>query len=869
MSLTVSSLGGLTGAEAARLLDLHGPNLAPRARPASMLSRVVNQLRDPMILLLLGALVIVIALGDLSDGIIISAVIVLNTVIGVVQELRAATAIAALDRLSAPRATVLRDGVPVTVDGSEVVPGDVVRLEAGDVVPADGAVVEAAGLQIDEAAMTGESVPVGRGPGDDVQSGTVVVRGRALVTITRTGADSGLGRIAAALASTTNRATPLQQRLARLSRQLVVLTLALTAVVFVLGLLRGEDAADMLILAVSLAVAAIPESLPAVVSVSLAMGAYRMAQQHALVRWLPAVETLGSVSVLASDKTGTLTEGRMLLQHLWTPESSWEVSGHGYDAAGTVTLSDGAPDAPGSLDLLMRDLVLCNDAEVHGPEAGTWRVVGDPMEAALLIAALKRDPAALTASARWSRVEEITFDSSTQRMTTVHHDDGHHDDGRHDDGAWWTVCKGAPEAVLDLVGSRPGVDEARVVAERLARDGFRVLAFADALSTTRPASDRLEDGLALRGLVAISDPASPHAAGVVRACREAGIRTILITGDHPATARAIADQIGLLGPGVELVEGDLVAAGGHVDRVEQIGVYARTRPEQKVDIVAAWQRRGAVVAMTGDGVNDAPALRQADIGVAMGDRGTEVARQAADLVLADDDLRTVVTAVAEGRRIYANIRMFLRYGLSGGMAEILVILLAPFLGMVVPLAPGQILWINMLTHGVPGVAFGGEPLDPQDMARPSPSPERSVLGGELLGQILVAGSLITAISLAAGLLAPAGAVQTWVFLALGLAQLGVGLAIRSPRRGLALRSRSLEAALLLAALLQVAAVTWSPLQDLLGTTAVSWSEGGLLLGLAALPGLAVAGLRLLRRSRPGSGTSVPGAVEVPGAMIGS
>ncbi|WP_309647369.1 cation-translocating P-type ATPase [Nocardioides sp.] len=862
MTSAVSSLGGLTSAEAARRLDLQGPNLAPRARPRSMLSRVLSQLRDPMIVLLLGALVVVIALGDLSDAVIILAVIVLNTLIGVVQELRAATAIAALDRLSAPHATVLRDGVPVTVDGAEVVPGDVVRLEAGDVVPADGTVVEAAGLQIDESAMTGESVPVGRGPGEEAQSGTVIVRGRALATITRTGADSGLGRIAAALADTTNRATPLQQRLARLSRQLVVLTLGLTAVVFLLGLLRGEGAADMLILAVSLAVAAIPESLPAVVSVSLAMGAYRMAQQHALVRWLPAVETLGSVSVLASDKTGTLTEGRMLLQGLWTPMCSWQVSGHGYDAVGSVTVCDGDPGDPGTLDLLLRDLVLCNDAEVHGPDAGTWRIVGDPMEAALLIAALKSDPAAVSGSARWSRVEEITFDSSTQRMTTVHRQLGP-DDGQHR-GPWWTVCKGAPEAVLDLVEPGPEVERARAEAERLAREGFRVLAFADARSSSRPATDRLEEGLVLRGLAAISDPASPHAADVVRACREAGIRTVLITGDHPATARAIADQIGLLEPGVELVEGDLVAAGGHVDRVDRIGVYARTRPEQKVDIVAAWQARGAVVAMTGDGVNDAPALRQADIGVAMGDRGTEVARQAADLVLADDDLRTVVRAVAEGRRIYANIRMFLRYGLSGGMAEILVILLAPFLGMVVPLAPGQILWINMLTHGVPGVAFGGEPLDPRDMARPSPSPERSVLSGALLGQILLAGSLITASSLAAGLLAPVGAVQTWVFLALGLAQLGVGLAIRSPRQGLALRSRSLEAALLLAALLQVAAVTWAPLQELLGTTAVSWSQGALILGLAALPGLVVAGLRLLQRPRPDSGTSVPGVVAPTG-----
>ncbi len=833
MNAIVSSLVGLTSLEAARLADVHGRNVAPRARPRSLLSRILGQLRDPMIGLLLGALGVVIALGDLSDGIIILAVIVLNTVIGVVQELRAATAIAALDRLSAPTATVLRDGALMDVDGADVVPGDVVRLEAGDVVPADGRLGEASGLQLDEAAMTGESVPVGREVGQDVQSGTVVVRGRALAVITRTGAESGLGRIAAALATTTNRATPLQQRLSRLSKQLVVLTLGLAALVFVLGVARGEDAAAMLILAVSLAVAAIPESLPAVVSVSLAMGAYRMAQQHALIRWLPAVETLGSVSVLASDKTGTLTEGRMLLQRLWTPDGSWTVSGHGYAAEGSITSTDGADDLTPSLVPLLRDLVLCNDAKLSGPVDGTWGIVGDPMEAALLIAALKHDPDVLSQAARWERVEEITFDSSTQRMTTVHHDAGE----------WWTVCKGAPEVVLDLVEPGPGVAGARRTAQDLAAAGFRVLAFADASSSTRPARAGLEEGLVLRGLAGISDPASPYAADVVKACREAGIRTILITGDHPATARTIADQIGLWEPGVELVEGHVVAEGGHVDRVEKIGVYARTRPEQKVDIVAAWQARGAVVAMTGDGVNDAPALRQADIGVAMGGRGTEVARQAADLVLADDDLRTVISAVGEGRRIYANIRMFLRYGLAGGFAEILVILVAPFVGMAMPLSPGQILWINMITHGVPGVAFGGEPLDPRDMARPSPSPERSVLSRALLGQILLAGSLIAATSLVAGLLAPTGAVQTWVFLALGLAQLGVGLAIRAPRQGLALRARSLEAAFVLAGSLQVAAVTWSPLQDLLGTSAVSWSDAGLILVLASLPGLLVAAVR--------------------------
>jgi Ca2+-transporting ATPase len=831
---------GLTSSEAAERLAEAGPNRAPRPKPRSPLSRVVDQLRDPMILLLIAAGVIVVLLGDLADAGIIAAVIVLNTTIGVVQEVRAANAISSLDRLSAPHATVLRDGEPVRLDSADVVPGDVGRLEAGDIVPADGTLLESAALQVDESAMTGESVPVARGEGEELLSGTVVTRGRGWVEISRTGADSGLGRIATAIASAGSRPTPLQQRLSRLSRQLVVLTLGLAALVFGLGLARGEDATDMLILSVSLAVAAIPESLPAVVSVALAMGAYRMAKQSAIVRWLPAVETLGSVTVLASDKTGTLTEGQMVVQHLWTPAGSWEVTGHGYGTAGEVV----GPDERDSLTPLLGDAVLCNDARLSAPTDDTWGIVGDPMEAALLIAAAKYDGGLAGDVDDWERVEEVPFDATLQRMTTLH---------RRGD-TWLTICKGAPEVLLDLLADQQTAERAREATRLMAEQGFRVLAIADSRSDTRPATDELDGldgGLVLRGLAAISDPPRADAAHVVEACAAAGIHTILITGDHPATARAIASQLGI-GVDLEVADGDMVRRGEHVSRVDRIGVYARTQPEQKVDIVTAWQERGDVVAMTGDGVNDAPALRRADIGIAMGDRGTEVARQAAALVLADDNLRTVVTAVGEGRRIYTNIRMFLRYGLAGGLAEVLVILLGPFLGLAVPLAPGQILWINMLTHGVPGVAFGGEPMDPAVMHRLSPPPQKSVLGQGLFGQILVAGALITIVSLTAGLLAPDGRLQTWVFLTLGLAQLGVGLAIRTPRDGLAWRSRGLEAAIAIAAGLQVLAVTWSPLRDLLGTHTVSLPDAATLLALSAVPGVVLVVQRRLLRHTGGT-----------------
>ncbi len=820
-------LQGLTAEDAATRLVEHGPNLTPEAPPRGWLRRVFDQIRDPMIMLLMAALVVTIVLSDYTDAAIIATVIVLNTSIGVFQEVRAEQAIAALGRMAAPKAWVIRDGALVEVAAADVVPGDLLRLEAGDVVPADGDLVEAFALQVDESAMTGESVPVDRETGGEVLAGTVVTHGRGVATVTRTGAESGLGRIAALIASAGMRPTPLQRRLTRLSHVLVMAVLALCGLVFVLGLARGEDLADMLILSVSLSVAAIPESLPAVVSVALALGAYRMARRSAVVRWLPAVETLGSVTVLASDKTGTLTEGRMVVQRLWTPTGRYDVTGRGYGTAGEV-LADGHDGTP---DRLLRDLVLCNDAKLlpSSEESGDWAAVGDPMEAAMLIAAAKSSVAALHAGESWPRSEEIPFDSERQRMTTLH---SHGDE-------WLVVSKGAPEVVLDRMAPSPDVSRARAAAGELAASGFRVIAVADAVHAERPVV--LEDGLELVGLIGIADPPRAGAAQLVADCRAAGVHLVLITGDHPATARAIASDIGITDTAPEVAVGEEVARGEHVDRVAEIGVYARTKPEQKVDIVEAWQRRGDVVAMTGDGVNDAPALRGADIGVAMGMRGTEVARQAADLVLADDDLHTVVVAVAEGRRIFANIRTFLRYGLSGGFAEIAVILAAPFLGMPLPLTAAQILWINMLTHGLPGVAFGGEPIDPRVMHRPSMSPEKSVLREGLGWQILSTGVVIGLVSMLAGYLAHVRGehVQTWVFLTLGLTQLGVAIALRAPRSGLSWRSRGLEAAVLGAAALQVAGVYFAPLRELLGTVVLDGPTFLLLAALALVPGVLI------------------------------
>jgi Ca2+-transporting ATPase len=560
-----------------------------------------------------------------------------------------------------------------------------------------------------------------------------------------------------------------------------------------------------------------------------------MARRSAIVRRLPAVETLGSVTVLASDKTGTLTEGRMLAERVWTPSAEYAVTGSGYAPDGEILVDWTTGDAAEDLASLLRDVVLCSDARIRqSSDAGAWEPLGDPLEAALIVLAAKSGVDVDAVRVQWPRRAEIPFDSHRRRMTTVQ---------TAPDGTWLVVCKGAPEAVLGEVADEhePLAAKTRAKAAQLASDGFRVIAVSEAWHPAQPADDDLAEGLRPLGLIAVADPPRSSASKVIEECRAAGIRLVLVTGDHPATAKAIAARVGIGEDAPEVVEGTQVIRGEHESHVDRIGVYARTRPEQKVDIVHAWQRRGAVVAMTGDGVNDAPALRAADIGVAMGKGGTEVARQAADLVLADDDLGTVVAAVEEGRRIFTNIRMFLRYALSGGFAEVVVMLVGPFLGMTVPLVPAQILWINMLTHGLPGVAFGGEPLDPTVMRRPSRPPRDSVLGGGLATQIALTGILIAGVALTAGLLADAtGAhVQSWVFTVLGLAQLGVALALRSPGRRRGLWSRGLDLAVAGAAVLQLAGVFAPPLQSLLGTEPIGGMALSVLTLLAALPGAVV------------------------------
>jgi Ca2+-transporting ATPase len=806
---------GLTTEEAAERLIRDGANVMPAAPPTPLWRRIIQQLRDPLILVLLVAAALTIATGDWPDTTVILLVIAVNTTVGVAEEVRADRAIAALASLAAPQARVVRDGRAIELPAADVVAGDLLVLAEGDIVAADATVVDAARLLVDESALTGEAEPVEKeessGPAGMVSAGTTVVRGRGRAIVTAIGPASAMGRIAT-LMVTGSGLTPLQRRLVGVGRALAIAAVALCAIVLALGLARGVPVELMIITAISLVVAAVPESLPAVVTLALALGARRMTARNALIRRLPAVETLGSVTVIATDKTGTLTEGRMAVRLMWTPAGPATVDRSGVERDGAPVDARKAPD----LARLLRAAALCNDATVRPPTVrtadGEWAVTGDPTEAALLIAAtrLGLDPTEL--AGRYPRCAEMPFDSARKRMTTVH---------RMPDGHVVIAGKGAPEVMLrpEVLSDSPDtIRDATANADALARDGYRVLAVAQDERSEASTPSRFEIGLKLLGLIAILDPPRHSAADTVAACRAAGITPVLITGDHPATARTIAVDTGIIGP-----DGTVVDCR-HLTHADSAQVFARATPEQKLAIIEARRAAGDIVAMTGDGVNDGPALRRADIGVAMGRRGTEVARQAADLVLADDELGTVVSAAEEGRRVYANIRRFLLYALAGGTAEIAVMLVGPFLGLVVTLLPAQLLWVNLLTHGLPGVALGSEPAPPDVMRQPPRPPAESVLGAGLWQRILRVGVVVAAVTLGVAVWGHATGRpwQSMAFFALGATQLAVAMGSRA-RPGT--RANPLLLVAVAASLaLQFAALYVPLLRDLLGTQSVSVTD---------------------------------------------
>ncbi|MDH3306204.1 MAG: cation-translocating P-type ATPase [Acidimicrobiia bacterium] len=889
--LETDAAAGLTAAEAYRRLEADGPNELdeePGRRPALIFGA---QFANTMIIVLLIAAAVTLVIGDTKDAIVITAIVTLNAIIGFVQEYRAEQAMAALRTMAAPHARVVREATESTIPATELVSGDLIILEAGDIVPADARLIESPNLRVNEATLTGESVPVdktstsmhtdaGELVGDRLNmvfKGTSVVAGRATAVIVATGMRTALGGIAELLKSHQAPSTPLQKRLAVLGRRLAAAALIICVIVFTVGVLRGEDVELMFLTAVSLAVAAIPEALPAVVTIALALGAQRMAEQGALIRKLPAVETLGSVTVICSDKTGTLTQGRMLAEKVWTFEGEVQATGDGYSPDGDLIPVDGVTSAETSslIGRLVLAGALCNDAVLIAPDQpdGAWSVAGDPTEGALLALAAKagfdRDGLRET----YERIEEIPFDADRKRMTTLHRTPG--------DGTMLLASKGAIEPILesctshaDHGGDMPLTDAAvsRIMGQVMAYSaaGYRVLAIAGRPLDHLADPDTIETDLVLYGLVAMADPARPESAGAVEACRTAGIIPVMITGDHPATGEAIANRLGILGDREVLTGSRLAAehAEGLTEHVDRVGVYARTSPGQKLDIVRAWKERGDIVAMTGDGVNDAPALRSADIGVAMGITGTEVAKEAADMVLTDDNFATIVTAVGEGRRIYDNIRRFVRYTLTSNSGEIWVMFLGPFVGLPLPLLPVQILWINLVTDGLPGLALGVEPAERDVMKRPPRPPDESVFARGLWQHVAVVGLLMGLIPLALGLWGNATGRpwQTMVFTSLALLQLGNALAVRSEidsLRSLGLGSnRPLLMAVAGTLLLQLAVLFWAPARDLLKIEALSLFELGVVLVASTGVLWAVEFEKLVRRRRRANG---PAGSALPSA----
>ena len=850
-----ASREGLSDEEARRRAAEYGPNaLAGRGgRHPLMLLR--DQFASSMILLLLAAAGVSAAIGDLKDAIAVAAIVLLNAGLGFSQEWRAEKAMAALKALSAPSARVKRDGAWAELPSHELVPGDVVALEAGGFVAADARVLEAAALRAQEAALTGESEAVEKSPkaapgasalGDRlcmVYQGTAVVNGRGEAVVTATGMRTELGRIAALLGETEQGRTPLQRRLDQLGRRLAGAAVAIAAAVLGLGLLRGEAFGEVFLTAVSLAVAAVPEGLPAVVTVALALGAQRMLKRGALIRRLHAVETLGSVTVICSDKTGTLTQNRMSVAALRADGRLEEL-----DSPEAAKL-EGRP----RLALLLASGALCSDASLE-PERG------DPTELALLRAADERGLRRDALDRALPRRAEAPFDSVRKRMTTVHELDraaleslpGGLDE--FELGRWLAVTKGAVSALLPLCdrmmgerGTEPMTDEARrelsTSEAELAKRGQRVLGLAIRPLPGLPADaspESLERELVFVGLAGLVDPPRPSAKAAVAACRRAGIRPVMITGDHALTARAIADQLGLEGrDAVEGPELESLSPEEIARRVDSGAVFARVAPEHKLRIIAALQKKGENVAMTGDGVNDAPALKRADIGVAMGRLGTDVAKEASDMILLDDDFATIVSAVEEGRVIHDNIRKFLKYLVTTNSSEVLVTVVAPFVGMPLPLTPLQILWINLVTDGPTAVALGVEPAEEDVMSRPPRPPEASLLGGGLARHAVIFGLLMTVLALGAGFWAWSEGREGWralTFTTLAFCQMGHVLAIRSNTRSFiktGLRANPWLAAAVAATIgLQLVILYFPPAQRLFETHPLSAME----LGIAALAG---------------------------------
>jgi len=882
---------GLSEEEVQHRLEAYGPNQLTEAPPTTFWQMLWDQFNNFVVILLIVAAVVSAVLGDYIEAGAIMAIVVLNAGLGVVQERRAEQALAALRQLAAPEAHVIRGGSRHIIPSRELVPGDIVLLESGNYVPADVRLLEAVNLRVDEAALTGESVPVQKDASARLEAeiplgdrkntafmGTLVTYGRGKGVVVGTGMGTQIGMIAEMLQSVEQEPTPLQRRLDQLGKTLGWAALAVCGLVFLVGWLRGFDPVEMFLIAVSLAIAAVPEGLPAVVTISLALGMREMIKRHALIRRLSSVETLGSATVICSDKTGTLTQNEMTATRMWVDGEFVQITGSGYSPKGEFRLCDNPVDLtqyPASLTALWV-AGLNNDAvlEATGSDNSqeTLRMVGDPTEGALIVAATKAGATSQGLNSAYPRAQEIPFDSSRKRMVTIHRikDPNPEDISPFYDSekqAWYAITvKGAPDLVLELCSHYQRMDDftapldeemrMRILSanDRMTQDALRVLAMAYRITPELPDIEdvkAIENDLVFVGLIGMIDPPRPEVPIALNKARQAGIRTVMITGDYPNTARAIAESIDLLQPGHQ------VLTGPHLNEMddEQLqrevnytDVFARVSPEHKMRIVEALRANGQVVAMTGDGVNDAPSIKRADIGVAMGITGTDVAKESADMVLTDDNYASIVSAVEQGRVIYSNIRKFVYYLLSCNLAEIAIIFLGTLFTKGSPLTAIQLLWLNLITDGAPALALGTEKGDPDIMNQSPRPPTEPIINRLMQTGIAVQTVAITAVTLFAYLVGlqlhpeqPEFA-ETMAFVTLSFSELLRAYTARSERYPILkigiFNNRNMNLGVVSSFILLLLVIYVPFLQPIFNTTTMGWEQWRLILPLLFIPALA-------------------------------
>ncbi|MBE4908786.1 calcium-translocating P-type ATPase, SERCA-type [Bacillus luteolus] len=848
-------------------------------RPSAFLV-FLEQFKDFMVIVLLAATLISGLLGEYLDAIAIMAIVLLNGVLGFIQERKAEKSLHALKELSAPQVFALRNKQWVKVPSKEVVPGDILKFTSGDRIGADLRIIESKSLEIEESALTGESVPVAKFvqpiSGDNVNigdqenmafMGTMVTRGSGVGVVVGTGMNTAMGQIADLLQSAETMITPLQRKLEQLGKILITVALLLTALVVLVGVIQGHDIYTMFLAGVSLAVAAIPEGLPAIVTVALSLGVQRMIKKKSIVRKLPAVETLGCASVICSDKTGTLTQNKMTVTHLWSGGSTWQVSGTGYDPSGRFHKGDSEvqPRNERALHQILTFGVLCNNAELKLKDK-EYIVDGDPTEGALVVAGLKAGLSRESIQKEFTIIHEFPFDSSRKMMSVIVEDKS---------GKQFVVTKGAPDVLLKVSGSILWDNKQQFLSDKyetevqhaidqLAGQALRTIAIG--FKPIQPGQKIInefeaEKDLTFIGLQGMIDPPRPEVKDAVKECKQAGIKTIMITGDHVITAKAIATQLGILPMGGKVIDGNtlsMMSVEELEEVVDDVYVFARVSPEHKLKIVKALQKKGHIVAMTGDGVNDAPAIKASDIGIAMGITGTDVAKEASSLVLLDDNFATIKAAIKEGRNIYENIRKFIRYLLASNVGEILVMLFAMLLALPLPLVPIQILWVNLVTDGLPAMALGLDQAEDNVMRRKPRNPREGVFARGLGWKVISRGFLIGIVTLIAFMIVydrnpnNLGYAQTIAFATLVLAQLIHVFDCRSERSVFdrnPFENKYLVWAVISSIVLMLVVIYYPPLQPIFHTQSIILQDWLLIIGLSAVPTFLLAGTLLTRKRK--------------------